>query len=110
MKRVHRLADDMACCAVPCEEMKGRCARANAPKTEPRVSVTHYRGGRDCEGFIEFEACRNCKHWQRDEPPSGRMPGVTDKHRICDRPRSAGKKTWKEYRHPDDWCDVWAER
>lgn len=110
MKRVHRLANDMARCAVPCDEMKAKCARANAPPTDGLVPITHYRGGKGCEGFIEFEACRSCRHWARDRPSSGRMPGVTDGHRACERPRPAGRKAWTEYRHPDDWCDGWTAR
>lgn len=53
------------------------------------------------------QSCASCAYFGTT-PPAGRMPGVTDWHRRCLRPRVSTDR--KEWRAPGDWCQHWTER
>jgi len=49
-----RLPYDDARCAVPCRELKHRCARAQAlGRPDGPQAYDHYPGGESCRGFID---------------------------------------------------------
>lgn len=102
------MTTDITYCRIPCSRSPD-CLRSGVAPKGGTASFAHFLGGPNCPGFLakDNHQCSNCTYWKRDDPPSGRMPGVTDKHRQCGRPRSAGARTWKEFRHPSDWCDQW---
>ena len=101
--------NDVTRCEVQCE-LAPECQRA-APVSEDAGGFTpfaHFIGGRQCPGYLPYQACFSCARWERQTPPPGSQPGVAPDYRPCGRVRLSGERT--EWRAPTDWCDQWTPR